>query len=103
MILANFDLKQHVSFSAHIHGHWFDLVITRSTTDFIDTLIATVGLSDHFTVIAETKFKHNPVDSKYSILYRYTHDIAILAFNDDIVKSDLITNPNTDVSQLCKQ
>ena len=27
-ILTSFDLKQHVTFSTHIHGHWLDLVIT---------------------------------------------------------------------------
>ena len=31
------------------------------------------------------KFKHNPVDSKCNILYRYTYDIDIPAFIDDIV------------------
>ena len=30
-IITPFDLKQHVTFSTHIHGHRLDLVITRST------------------------------------------------------------------------
>ena len=38
-----------------------------------------------------------------NILYWYTHEIDILAFNDDIVKSELITNPKDDLSQLCEQ
>ena len=101
-ILASFDLKQHVSFSTHIHSHWLDL-ITRSRADYIHALTTRDGLSDHFTVIAEIKFKHNPVDSKCNILYRYTHDIDILAFNDDIVKSELITNPKDDLPQLSEQ
>jgi len=102
-ILASFDLKQHVSFATTIHGHWLDFLITRSTTDYIHTLTATDGLSDHFTVIAEIKFKHNSVDSKCNSLYRYTHDIDILLFNDDIVKHELITNPKADLLQLCEQ
>jgi len=65
-----------VYFSTHIHGHRLDLLITRSTTNYIHTLTATDGLSDHFTVIAETKFKHNPVDSKCNILYRYNRRIC---------------------------
>jgi len=60
-------------------------------------------ISDHFTVIAEIKVQHNPADSKRNILYRYTRDIDILAFNDDIVKSELIANPKADLSQLCEQ
>jgi len=91
-IVARFDLKQHVSFSPDIHGHWLDLLVTRSTMDYIRALTTTDGLSDHFTVIGEI-FKHNPVNSKCNTLYRDTPDIDILAFNDDIVKSELITNP----------
>ena len=84
-------------------GHWFDLLINRSITYYIHALTATDGLSDHFTVITGIRFKHNPVDSECSILYRYTHNIDILAFNDGIVKSELITNPKADLSELCEQ
>ena len=98
-----FEIKQHVSFSTHIHGHWFDLLISRSTPEYIHTLTVTDGLSDHFTVTAEIKCKHNPFDSKCNILYRYTHSIDIHTVNDDIIKSELITNAKADLSQLCKQ
>ena len=73
--------------------------ITRSIPIRIHTLTATDGLS----VIAEIPFQHNPVHSKCNILYRYIHNIDILAFNDDIVNSELITNPKSDLSQLCEQ
>jgi len=86
-----------------MQGHWFDHLIPRSTPDYINTLTATDSLSDHFTVIAEITFKHNPADSKYNILYRYTHSINILAFSDDIVKSELITQPKDNLSKLCEQ
>ena len=59
--------------------------------------------SDHCTVTSEIKCKHNPVESKYNIIYRYTHNIDILAFNDDKVKYELITNPKADLSRLCEQ
>ena len=81
-----------MSFFTHIHGHWFDFLITQFTPDSIHTLTTTYGASDHFIVIAEMKFKHNPVDSKCNILYRYTHSIDILEFNDNIVKAEPITN-----------
>jgi len=45
----------------------------------------------------EYKFKHHLVDYKCN-----THDIDSLAFIDDLVKSELITNPKADVSQLCE-
>ena len=79
---------------------WLDLLTTPSTPDYIHTLTVTDSLPDRFTVIAEIKFKHNPVYSKCNILCRYTHSIAILAFNDDVVKSELITNPK---AELCEQ
>ena len=43
------------------------------------------------------------MDSKCNTLYRYAHDIDILVFNYDIVKSELITNPNAELSQFCEQ
>jgi len=62
-ILVSFDLKQHLYFDTPIHGHWFDLLITRSTPNYFHTLTASDGLSDHFTVMAEITLKHIPVDS----------------------------------------
>ena len=50
--LATFDLEQHVSFSTHIHCHWLDLLITRSTSNCIHTQTATDGLLYHFTAVA---------------------------------------------------
>ena len=49
-ILANFDQKQHVPFSTHIHGHWLDLITTRSTPNYIHTLTATDGSLDHWII-----------------------------------------------------
>ena len=74
--------------------------MTWSTPGYIYTPTATVDASDHFTITAEIQFKHNQLDSKWHILYQYTHDVDIIAFNDDIVKSELITNPK---AELCEQ
>ena len=91
-----------MTFSTRIHGHWIDL-ITRSTLNYIHTLTATYGLFNRFTIIVEIQFKHNSVDSKCNILYRYAHNIDVLPFNDDIEKSEFITNFKADLSQLCEQ
>ena len=53
-ILVSFDLKQHVNFWTHIHDHWLDLLITRSTYNNIQTPTALDGLSDHHTVIVQS-------------------------------------------------
>jgi len=93
IILASFDLKQHVSFSTHFPDYWLDLLTAQSTPNYIHTLTTTNG----------SPSLHNPIDSKCNILYRYPHNIDIPTFNDDIVKSQLIMIHKADVSQLCEQ
>ena len=90
-ILTSFDLK-HVTFSTHIHGHWLDLVITRSTCDHIQTLTVSDGLLDHHTVI-DVNFSRTLVQSKHNVSYRRIHKTDIDTFKADILKSDLIGYP----------
>ena len=46
-ILASFDKKQHVNFPTDIHGHWLDILITRSSCKKnIQTPTVADGLSD---------------------------------------------------------
>ena len=75
--------------SYDLNNTFLDLLITRSTTDYIHTLTATYDLLDHFIVIAEIDL---------SII-----QLTLSAFNEDIVKSELITNPKADLSQLCER
>ena len=37
-ILKCFNLKQHVNFSTHVHGHWIDLLITKSSCDHVKSV-----------------------------------------------------------------
>ena len=92
-ILVSFDLKQ-VTFSTHIHGHWLDLLITRSTCYNIQTYTVSDGLSDHHTVIVDVNVSRTPVESKHNVYYRLSHKISIAALKADILKSNLIKNPN---------
>ena len=64
---------------------FIDLLVTRCTPDDIHTLTVTDGLSDHFTIVAKTKFQHNPVDSKCNILYRYAHSIDVIGVKGRIM------------------
>ena len=34
-IITCFDLKQHVNFPTHVHGHWLDLLITKRISSSI--------------------------------------------------------------------
>ena len=52
-ILKCFNLKQHVNFSTHVHGHWLDLLITKSSCDHVKSVFPADGISDHFSVVSE--------------------------------------------------
>ena len=67
-ILVSFDLKQHVNFSTHIHGHWLDLLITRSSCNNIQTPTVSDGLSDNHTVIVDVNGSRTPVGKTQCIL-----------------------------------
>ena len=101
-ILASFDTKQHVNFPTHIHGHWLDILITRSSCKNIQTPTVADGLSNHNTVIADLKVPIAPAVSKHNVFYRAIHSINIASFMTDIITSDLVTRPKEHVSDLYK-
>ena len=55
-IIESFDLEQHVNFPTNIHGHWLDLLITRTPCAAVRSVSACDGLSDHFLVLSELEF-----------------------------------------------
>ena len=102
-ILASFDTTQHVNFPTHIHGHWLDIIITRSSCKNIQTPTVVDGLSDHNTVIANLKVRTARAVSKHNVFYRAFHYINIAAFMADITTSNLVTHPREHLSELYKQ
>ena len=90
---ASFDTKQHVNFLTHIHEHWLDILITRSSCKNIQTPTVADGLSDHNTVIADLTVPIAPAVSKHNVLYRAIHSNNIASFMTDIITSDLVTHP----------
>ena len=101
-ILTCFDLKQHVNFPAHVHGHWLDLLITKRISNCIKSVFSAAGISDHLAVISEIdccKTKWN----KEKILFRKINKIDYESFHSDILSSDLIKKPEIDLSALCQQ
>ena len=50
-VLQTYALHQHVSFPTHVHGHWLDLFITRSTSINIKATFPTDGLSHHHLLL----------------------------------------------------
>ena len=94
-ILASFDRKQHVTFPTLIGGHWLDLLITRSSFKYIETPTVSDVLSNHDTLIADTKILITPAVSKHKVFYRAIHSINIA--------SDHVTHPKENVSNLYEQ
>ena len=101
-ILTCFDLKQHVNFPTHVHGHWLDLLITKRISNCIKSVFSAAGISDHIAVISEIdccKTKRN----KEKISFRKINKIDYESFHSDILSSDLIKKPEKDLSALCQQ
>ena len=84
-----FDLKQHVNFPTHVHGHWLDLLITKRISNSIKSVFSAAGISYHLAVISEIdccKTKWN----KEKISFRIINKIDYESFHSDILSSDLI-------------
>ena len=74
-ILKCFNLKQHVNFSTHVHDHWLDLLITKSSCDHVKSVFPADGISDHFAVVSEINLSA-PVSPKFHFQEsnKYLHD-----------------------------
>ena len=82
-IFTCFDLKQHVNFPPHVHGHRLDLLITKRISNSIKSVFSAAGISDHLAVISEIdccKTKWN----KEKILFRKINKIDYESFHSDI-------------------
>ena len=101
-ILTCPDLKQHVNFPTHVHGHWLDLLITKCISNSINSVFSAEGISDHLAVISGIdccKTKWN----KEKISFQKINKIDYESFHSDILSSDLIKKPEKALSALCQQ
>ena len=101
-ILKCFNLKQHVNFSTHVHGHWLDLLITKSSCDHVKSVFPADGISDHFTVVSGINLSA-PLRPRKTITFRKTPNICMTSFRADILDSSLIKNPKNELHDLCDQ
>ena len=101
-ILKCFNLQQHVNFSTHVHGHWLDLLITKSSCDHVKSVFPAHGISDHFAVVSEINLSA-PVTPRKTITFRKTTKICMASFKTDILDSSLINNPKNELHSLCVQ
>ena len=90
-ILTCFDLKQHVNFPTHVHGHWPDLLITKRISNSIKSVFSAAGISDHLAVISEIdccKTKWN----KEKMSFRKINKIDYESFHSDILSTALFSS-----------
>ena len=100
--LASFGLTQHVVDATHIDGHTLDLVITRSSDDFIYDSFVSDLISDHFAVISVVR-AHKPLLLKKKISYRCFSAVDADELASDISRSPLVCNPASTIDGLLLQ
>ena len=97
-VLQTYALHQHVSFPTHVHGHWLDLFITRSTCINIKAIFPADGLSDQNCVIIDLWLQVGSRPRK-NIIFRPINKINMNAFHDDLANSYILIKPK---STLCE-
>ncbi|XP_072020366.1 uncharacterized protein [Amphiura filiformis] len=96
-------LKQFVTVPTHIKGNTLDLIITRSTDNFVSNVSATNFLpSDHAAVLCSLDIVR-PETTKMEIRIRKLRDIDLNTFRNDILQSSLYTSPSPDLDKLIAQ
>ena len=102
-LLYSFDLVQHVKTATHTLGHTLDLIISQRNSEFrISNLRLGELISDHFSIKLDLSTVINETQSK-TVLSRNIKSIDMEAFRQDLSQSDLISNPETELTDLVNQ
>ena len=93
-LLDCFALTQHVSFPTHVSNHTLDLLITRSSSNFVRSVSFTdPALSDHFAILASLSIACNTRPPRVTKTIRAFHKIDTALFRDDIISSCIYSSP----------
>jgi len=101
-LFNNFGLRQHVNLPTHTGGHILDLVISRDNTRLVQSVSVAEGISDHHSVLADLSI----AVQKKNVIRKTFHQFKKLdkvKFQNDILSSNLYSNPSTDVDVLATQ
>ncbi|XP_071959538.1 uncharacterized protein [Antedon mediterranea] len=102
-LLSISGFTQHVTGPTHKSGHTLDLLICRDTDELItDISIHTDQPSDHYPTMCHLSISR-PDSTRHRISFRKLRQIDIKSFKNDIVKSELITNPAAGIDTLVAQ
>ena len=84
-LLDTFSLTQHITFPTHTSSHILDLLITRSSSNFISSVTFTdPGLSDHLAILATLSVPAYMRPPRITKTTRSFRTINCVAFSQDI-------------------
>ena len=101
-LLHSANMVQHVKDRTHISGHIIDLVVTREGHDILGNVHVSSMLSDHFVVQADLRMSR-PRPQEKSVSYRKYDAINMDEFSDELLKSQLLTDPSDTLDTLVDQ
>lgn len=102
-ILASFNLNQHVTESTHVAGHTLDLIISHADDPIsLDRPIIGDLISDHYVVKCAVSIIKPTVPLKVTKVRNFK-ELDLDSFKTELQKSELITNPSSDLNGLVDQ
>ena len=103
-LLESTDLIQNVSGSTHRLGHTLDLILSREENNVITDvrILSADNISDHNLVTCKVKCT-KPKPSTLHVKHRNTKRLDLASMIKDIEESNLITNPQSCVTELTTQ
>src|SRR5271156_1048372 len=91
-LLETFDLKQHITFPTHNHGHTLDLLVTGSNSIIISNIDYTIPcISDHYAIMSSISVSAHKHPSRITKTIRLVRKINLEAFSNDILSSPIYT------------
>eukprot|EP00112_Aurelia_sp_Birch-Aquarium-sp1_P020503 Seg53.6 transcript_id=Seg53.6/GoldUCD/mRNA.D3Y31 product="hypothetical protein" protein_id=Seg53.6/GoldUCD/D3Y31 len=98
-ILFTYDLNQHVRDSTHENGHILDLIITRSSSNFVRNVKVEHKISDHFAIKCHLSLGKPPKERK-KVTFRKLTQIDFEQFNSDLCDKFASFQQLTDIDAL---
>ena len=98
-ILLTYDLNQHVCESTHESGHLLDLIITKSSSNFVRNVKVDYKISDHFSIKCHLSLG-KPAKEVKKVTFRKLTQIDFEKFNSDLCDEFVPLQQLTDIDTL---
>ena len=102
-LLDSCDLTQHVAFPPNVLGHTLDLLISPSDFKDLHSVSCSVCVSDHFCITCLFDLGSPSVVLEEDISVRRYNKINMANFTNDLIKTNLICSPASDIDELFDQ